>query len=654
MRLSKIKIKNFRLIIDADLEVDESTTLIVGRNNTAKTSCIDCISKIINGKPFSYDDYPLEKRKNLYSCVKEYMSDVIAFDEFKSKIDVISVDFFVDYSLDPQDANLGALSPFIIDVDETITTALIHAEYAFKMDEKNFKELMEPCCYKDEIFNPNDDEIIATFSKYFTKIFGLTIYAVNPNELNERQLKGLSELEKLFPLYSIPAERVLGEDGNQNDNSLESLITGYFNVEEGDLDSNVKVEIEQLKNAIEAANKSVQIKSEDLLSKVVQKAIGFGYPNREELQLAVTTQLSIDEQIKNRTKLAYRTDTNQETLPSSHNGLGYKNLIKIEFLLAAFAKKVEQNGDACIPLLFIEEPESHMHPQMQNCFSEYIEEYLKKIASVHIQTFLTSHSAHIANTVDFSKIRYAQKTSNGAIYKNLKQFADANRQNIEFIRKYLTLTRCDLFFTDKVIFVEGAAERILLPDMISKCDSEGLFSSRTYKLPAQYYTLLEIGGAYAHIFIPFAEFLDIPCLVITDIDSVNDTRKKAFVSEATKTSNVTIKWWIKKVKGLSQEYKPTLKDALDLTSEEKTIDKCHIEFQTTEKGLCGRSLEEAIKNVNRSLYGIDDSCTEEMLEFDDKCKTDFALKLIFEESDYNVPQYIKDGLVWLNDQDVLS
>ena len=139
MRLSKIKIKNFRLIIDADLEVDESTTLIVGRNNTAKTSCIDCISKIINGKPFSYDDYPLEKRKNLYSCVKEYMSDVIAFDEFKSKIDVISVDFFVDYSLDPQDANLGALSPFIIDVDETITTALIHAEYAFKMDEKKLQ-----------------------------------------------------------------------------------------------------------------------------------------------------------------------------------------------------------------------------------------------------------------------------------------------------------------------------------------------------------------------------------------------------------------------------------------------------------------------------------------------------------------------------------
>lgn len=199
MRLSNIKIKNFRLIIDAELEVDENTTLIVGRNNTAKTSFIDCIDKIINGKSFSYDDYPLEKRNDLYSRVKEYMNGEITFDDFKSKIDVISVDFFVDYSLDPQDAYLGALSPFIIDVDESITTALIHAEYAFKMDEKSFKELMEPCCYKEKEFSLNDDEIIATFSKNFARMFGLSIYAVNPNNADERQLKSLSELEKLFP-----------------------------------------------------------------------------------------------------------------------------------------------------------------------------------------------------------------------------------------------------------------------------------------------------------------------------------------------------------------------------------------------------------------------------------------------------------------------
>lgn len=43
------------------------------------------------------------------------------------------------------------------------------------------------------------------------------------------------------------------------------------------------------------------------------------------------------------------------------------------------------------------------------------------------------------------------------------------------------------FFADKIIFVEGASERLLLPDMIEKSDKEGLFDLQKYKLPAQYY-----------------------------------------------------------------------------------------------------------------------------------------------------------------------
>lgn len=52
MQLSKIKIKNYRLLIDAELEVEPKTTLIVGRNNTAKTSCFECIGNVLDGAPF--------------------------------------------------------------------------------------------------------------------------------------------------------------------------------------------------------------------------------------------------------------------------------------------------------------------------------------------------------------------------------------------------------------------------------------------------------------------------------------------------------------------------------------------------------------------------------------------------------------------------
>ena len=336
----------------------------------------------------------------------------------------------------------------------------------------------------------------------------------------------------------------------------------------------------------------------------------------------------------------------------------------MEFLLAAFAKKVEKCGDACIPLLFIEEPESHMHPQMQHTFAEYLEAFLAKITSVGIQTLITSHSAHIANTMVFSKIRYAQKTKAGVIYKDLNTFAQENPSNTDFIRKYLTLTKCDLFFADKAIFVEGASERLLLPDMIDKCAKAGDFDSREYKLPAQYYVLVEIGGAYAYKFIPFAEFLGIPCLILTDLDSVSGQKganeriyyKSVPVSCGETTSNETLKWWVRKNKGLSADDNTqiTLTDITSMSPADKTRCKCHIEFQTTENGLCGHSLEEAIRNVNRAHYELGDTPAEDDLEFSGKSKTDFALNLICECEDYAIPAYIKDGLVWLNDQRVLE
>lgn len=336
----------------------------------------------------------------------------------------------------------------------------------------------------------------------------------------------------------------------------------------------------------------------------------------------------------------------------------------MEFLLAAFAKDIEKRGVACLPLLFIEEPESHMHPQMQTAFATYLEKFLSKLSSVRIQTFLTSHSAHIANTMEFAKVRYAQKSNTGVIYKNLNAFAQANSDNVDFIRKYLTLTKCDLFFADKAIFVEGASERLLLPDMIEKCETAGVFGSCKYPLSSQYYALVEIGGAYAHKFIPFIDFLGLPCLILTDIDSVANRKNKAGktvkysvpVSEGETTSNETIKWWIRKKKGLPDEdtTQIDLADIIAMTPSEKTRGKCHIEFQTTENGLCGHSLEEAIRNVNRSHYDLGDAINERNLEFKGKSKTDFALELIYECSNYCIPDYIKTGLVWLNSQRVLE
>lgn len=661
MQLSKIKIKNYRLLIDAELEVDSKTTLIVGRNNTAKTSCFSCIGKVLDGEAISFDDYPLSKRADFYEKIDLFMEKKLTYEKLCERIEVISIEFLVDYSLDNLDDNLGALSPFIIDIDVGTTTALIRAEYRLKTNEKSLWSLLESSYYKGAAYSPSE-EAHKVLADNFGKLFGLTIYAINPNNPEDKQVKSQKELYNLFPFHAIPAERVLGEDDAHN-SSLGLLISSFFDTSEAELDSDVAAEIKQLRSIVERANKDVQKQSDEILSSVVNNSIGFGYPNIEELKLGVTTQLSIDDQIKNQTKLSYISGTANESLPSSHNGLGYKNLIKMEFLLAAFAKDIEKRGVACVPLLFIEEPESHMHPQMQTAFATYLEEFLGKLSDVKIQTFLTSHSAHIANAMEFAKVRYAQKSDAGVIYKNLSTFAKANPNNVDFIRKYLTLTKCDLFFADKAILVEGASERLLLPDMIEKCEKSGEFGQCKYPLSAQYYTLIEVGGAYAHKFIPFIDFLGVPCLILTDLDSVashvdkngRKVRSSVAVSKGEATSNETIKWWVRRNKGASEnDTSINLSEIQAMSEEDKTREKCHIEFQTPENKLCGHSLEEAIRNVNRGYYNLGNKINDEALEFTGKSKTDFALDLIYKHSNYCVPDYIKSGLKWLNKQSVLE
>ena len=217
----------------------------------------------------------------------------------------------------------------------------------------------------------------------------------------------------------------------------------------------------------------------------------------------------------------------------------------------------------------------------------------------------------------------------------------------------MTITKCDLFFADKIILVEGAAERLLIPDMINKCDNKGYFKKDNLSLKYQYYTILEVGGAYAHKFFPFIDFLNIPTLIITDFDSTksnaNKKQEKCLVSEAETTSNCTIKEWFKIIGEWDGSGKLDVKSIISLENKKKTLKNKHIEYQTYEEKLCGRSLEEAIKNSNRELYNLGKTPKESDIDFNssDNKKTEFALDLLMKD-DYNIPQYIRNGLEWLS------
>lgn len=243
MLLSRIAIKNFRLIVNAELDVHQNITLIVGRNNTAKTSCMSILEKVVKNRPLSYDDYPLQKRKYAFILLAQFMRKRITYEQFCKRLPLTSIEFLIDYSLDDPEDNLGALSPFIIDVDVYTTTALVKAEYSLKMDEESLRNCFNTCFFKDETFTLDPQETREVCSANFSKLFELVIYAINPKNKEDVQIKTQKELADLFPFYPIPAERVLGEATEQNYSSLGTLISSYFSVDIKNLDSKIAADV---------------------------------------------------------------------------------------------------------------------------------------------------------------------------------------------------------------------------------------------------------------------------------------------------------------------------------------------------------------------------------------------------------------------------
>lgn len=209
------------------------------------------------------------------------------------------------------------------------------------------------------------------------------------------------------------------------------------------------------------------------------------------------------------------------TLPDRYNGLGFKNLIyMVVELLDLHARWMEvEESRPPVHLVFIEEPEAHLHVQLQQVFVRKVLDILKiegpEAAHYTSQLVVSTHSSHILYERGFRPIRYFRRmpgASQTSQVLNLSVFyRDTKPKTRLFLERYLKLTHCDLFFADAAVLVEGNVERLLLPAMIAKAAP---------RLQTAYLSVLEIGGAFGHRFRKLVEFLGITTLLITDIDSV--------------------------------------------------------------------------------------------------------------------------------------
>lgn len=658
MFLSQMQIRNFRLLKDVTIDFDKTLTLFVGKNNTGKTSIMNIMEFLMSDKKtLPFDDYPLECRQALYGAVKAYWEGVgdNPVITFQNAVPKVSFTLKIDYS--DEDESYGALSDFIIDLDESVETVIITVSFDIPL---NVEDALAQCKEKyDKImaFPEHEEEDICLASvvqEVFPHLFEMNIITVDPGNPENMMFRSRNDLKGLFCMRTIKAERSLDESDSSTENPLGQIMKKLFTSEIDEVEEELRSALEGLQGIISDVNYNVQSRVTSHMDTIVSSMTPFGYPDGEDLKLKASTTIALEKRIIDATELAYISADAGEALPGSHNGLGYKNLIKISMELHDFVRTIKADRTK-LPLLFIEEPEAHMHPQLQATFVDFLGDFLRReVGEDTVQSVITTHSSHVANTVSFSNVRYIRRFKNYVVYKNLGDFPviganeEEKEQHKNFLQKYLKLSYCDLYFCDKAILVEGASERLLLPDMIRKCEASGEFGDKS--LASQYYTIVEVGGAYAHLFYDFVDYLGIPTLIITDIDFVNNNGKACQKGEAKRSSNAAINKWCHDVYQIPITTIVQIDYILELARDvEKRINGLRrIEFQKEEGAFHPRSLEEAIINVNRRLFGKEVYEEIDFSEEEDK-KTDFAIRLLYNPmfSDYEIPSYIKDGLMWL-------
>lgn len=190
------------------------------------------------------------------------------------------------------------------------------------------------------------------------------------------------------------------------------------------------------------------------------------------------------------------------------NGLGFNNLIYMAVVLSELSKNLE----SCYRGLIIEEPEAHLHPQLQAILLQYLQSIQAVKGEKPVQLFVTSHSPNFASIADLDSLVCLVDTGNGveAFLPRSVAFKKGKRQKLE---RYLDVTRAELFFARRVIFVEGAAELMMVNALAKRIG---------YDLRQHGVSLISVEGLNFDSFLPLFgdKALKIPVAVITDADPV--------------------------------------------------------------------------------------------------------------------------------------
>ena len=639
MNISGITIKNFRLLKNTEVQLHDRSTIIVGKNNSGKTSFTEVMNLFLNKKQnICSDDFNIKSLDEFITVANSKDEDQI-----QRNIPKISMKIKLNYSDADEWKNIV---PFITTLEEKNSLEILF-EYKPQKNDVFFKRIQDEL-EKQELTHEVLKSIIDDCYKVYKRP-----YKDEKEELDE---VSDSEIENLFSFFVVEAQRSLDDGNSSGASKLSKLLNDYYLTQKEEID--LKDKIQELEKIIKGSNTDLDKSLGEFFGIFTDSFEQFGFPGLDGGKIKLKSNLKVSKLVENMLKIYYENEN--MLLPEKYNGLGHSNLLYIITKILSFKMINKEKNSSMLCLISIEEPEAHMHPQMQKVFIEKINSFLEK-EKFNCQILITTHSTEIISSCELKNIRYFNRSKEGTSIKDLMQFKNDSKknENIEFLKKYIKLGTAHMFFADKIILIEGLVERILMP----------LFIEKIAKGNAEYISLVEIGGAHMHKFKELLEFLEVKTLIITDIDSDKGDPKKETneikKDKNQKTTNQTLIQWIPKEENIEKLLSKSETEKIESNS-------IRVAYQTNlgEKGeiKCGRSFEEAfiIENTGYLLekkdeidslknqlkkYSTEESIKNNSYQIYDfidrnKKKSDFAFDLLMNDS-WKTPTYIEEGINWL-------
>ena len=725
MHISAMRVANFRRLHDVLIDLAEDISILVGSNNSGKTSTAHVLELfVVQEEKFSIHDFNSES----WSAMNDVGDGMAA-----ALMPRISVDIWFSVA----QADLHRVIDVMPRLNWQGSEVGIRIEYVAKdlpglverFTEARAKA-QEHIKYKEDgtvAFHPSPRTMYDYLVGNLNDEFGLKYYVLNrasfgpdyrahegyvPDHIALDQGRtGKQILSSLVRIDVLNAQRHLADKSGAG-NRAEDLSRHLSRYYSRNLDKR-----EEDFDAMQALAESEKLLNEHLekvFGPILTKLSELGYPEHPKLLIRSTLNpAAVMNSTEDGAKVHYVLNPGEAepiTLPDRYNGLGFKNLIyMVVELLDKHVRWLEIEEDRPpLHLLFIEEPEVHLHAQLQQVFIRKIMSILElegeDASSCHNQFLITTHSPHILYERGFRPIRYFRRSPETQIHQscevlNLSVFYNSADVSIrDFLERYMKLTHCDLFFADAAILVEGNVERLLLPQMIER---------EARRLKAACLSIMEVGGAFAFRFRELIEFLGIPTLIITDIDSVlpspatptaaatveaaeldeeddgdeDATPKPGSACRATEpgavTSNATLIGWLPKLTTIEALLgaTPMARTQTATAANPATVrvvyqTPCAVEWLGQTDELTGRTLEESFGlqnlawcqdmaqqdirlripgNANKSLDVLAERLYKRVNSKSFK-KTDFALALLTKEPNaWAPPAYIAQGLKWLED-----